>query len=54
MGINIGLQGEPEVQWEKNVPVLTAFSVINENLALVQVNVADSDIDQLAHTDSGI
>ena len=54
MGLDISLQGQPKVRRKQNVPILAALAVINEDLAAVQVNVADSDVDQLAHAHRGI
>jgi hypothetical protein len=46
---NISLQGQPEIGRKKNIPIFAALPVINANLAAIEIDVADPDVDQLAH-----
>lgn len=51
MRINVGLQGKPDVRRKEDIPILAAFSVVDKDLAAVQVSVTNSNVDQLAYPD---
>ena len=51
MSFNVGLKGQAEVCRKQNVPVFATYSVVDKDLAAVQIDLASSNFYQLTHSD---
>jgi len=51
VGLEVTRQDQSETGWKQNVAILRSFALIDENLAVAQIHVADLDVHKLAHPD---
>src|SRR5450755_4760249 len=54
IGPQVALQDQAEAGWKQNVAILGSLAMVNENLRLVQVDIAGLDSHQLAHPQGGV
>ena len=44
VGLEVTRQDQSETDWKQNVAILRSFALIDENLAVAQIHVADLDV----------